>query len=166
MVSTAKDTLATDNGQTPAHDLGMALYLDEWMTLKRVRNVELARALDCDRSLIGLWRKKKRALTNVNWINGICAFLEITPEQLSQKPPKSGEKLGTQKGFESDTVPSAEGAEHIEGIEMIEIRTDLHAEIDHLPDHLIPTALRLIERLKGLKGPTPPHPSKRGSTKA
>jgi hypothetical protein len=165
-MSTAKDTLATDNGQAPDQDLGMALYLDEWMTLKRVRNADLARALECDRSLVGLWRAKKRALTNINWINGICEFLEITPAQLSKMPPKSHVSLGTSKGLQSDNDPSAEGAEPIEGIEMIEKRIDLHAAIEELPDELVDTAVSLINRLKGLRGPSPTRPTKRGSTKA
>lgn len=165
-MSTAKDTLPTDNGQTPAHDLGMALYLDEWMTLKKVRNAELAHELGCDRSLVGLWRKKKRPLKNIDWINGICEFLGITPEQLSKMPPKSHDLLGTRKGTLSDTEHTAEMAEPIEGVEMLEKRTDLHAAIDDLPDHLVPTAQRLVDRLMGLAGPTPPRPTKRGSTKA
>jgi DNA-binding Xre family transcriptional regulator len=164
-MSTAKDTLATDNGQTPDQDLGMALYLDEWMTYKRVRNVDLARALGCDRSLVGLWRKKARPLTNINWINGICEFLDISPGQLAKMPPKGQELLASSKGVRSDTEPSAKEAESTEGIEMIEKRTDLHAAIDDLPDHLVPTAQRLVDRLMGLRGPTPPHPTKRGSTK-
>jgi DNA-binding Xre family transcriptional regulator len=166
MVSTAKDTLATDNGQPPDHDLGMAVYLDEWMTFKKARNADLARYLNCDRSLVGMWRKRKRALTNVNWINGICEFLEITQEQLAQKPPKSLTSVRVSKGFESDTVLSAKGAESTEVIEMVIKRTDLHAAIEELPDDLIDTAVNLINRLKGARGPKPPHPSRRGSTKA
>jgi hypothetical protein len=165
-MSTAKDTLATDNGQTPDQDLGMALYLDEWMTFKNARNADLARYLKCDRSLVGHWRNKTRPLTNVNWINGVCQFLDITQEQLAQKPPKSTTSVRVPKGVLSENEPSAEGVESIEGIEMLEIITDLHAAIDELPPHLVPTALRLIERLKGVKGPVPPHPTKRGSTKA
>jgi DNA-binding Xre family transcriptional regulator len=144
----------------------MAVYLDEWMTLKRARNADLARFLKCDRSLVGLWRHKTRPLTNINWINGICEFLEITPEQLSQKPPKSLTSVIVPKGVASHDVPAAEGAADTVGLEMIEKRTDLHVAIEELPDDLIDTAVSLINRLRGLRGPKPPHPSKRGSTKA
>lgn len=165
-MSTAKDTLATDNRQTADHDLGMAVYLDEWMTLKRVRNADLARYLKCDRSLVGLWRNKTRPLTNINWINGICEFLDIATEQLSQKPSKSSTSVMVPKGVGSHDASAAGAAAETEGIEMIEKRTDLHAAIEELPDDLIDTAVSLINRLKGLRGPKPPHPSKRGSTKA
>lgn len=166
MVSTAKDALATDNGQAPDHDLGMAVFLDEWMTAKRVRNAELAHFLECDRSLVGLWRKKKRALTNINWINKICEYLDITPEQLAQKPSKSSTPVRVSKGLESETVRSAEGAESTEGIEMVIKRTDLHVLVEEMPDDLLDTAVSLMNRLKGTRGPKPSHPSKRGSTKA
>jgi DNA-binding Xre family transcriptional regulator len=166
MASTAKSALVTDNGQAPPHDLGMAMYLSEWLEHKKVKGTELADEIGCSRSLVSKWVTKTRALTNITWINKICAFLKITPAQLSKMPPKSHDLLGARKGFESDTDASAEGAEPIEGVEMLEQRADLHAEIDELPDHLVPTALRLVERLKGLKGGPTPRPTKRGSTKA
>ena len=142
------------------------MYLDEWMTYKKVQNAELARAIGCDRSYVGLWRKKKRALTNVTWITKICGYLGITQQQLGKMPPKSHGKLGVSSEVVTDSEPTAGEADRSEDIEMIEQRTDLHAAIDDLPDHLIPTAQRLVERLKGLRGPKPSHPSKRGRPKA
>jgi DNA-binding Xre family transcriptional regulator len=144
----------------------MAMYLSEWLEHKRIKGTELADQIGCSRSLVSKWVTKSRALTNITWINKICEFLNITPEQLAQKPPKSSTSVIVSKGVESHSEHTADVAVPPEGIEMIEKRVSLHESLEELPDELLDTAASLINRLKGLAGGRSSHPTKRGNTKS
>jgi transcriptional regulator with XRE-family HTH domain len=149
-MSTQKDTLATDNVHEPGDDLGMALYLAEWLTFKGIEGAELARRIGCSRSLVSKWVTKQRALRDVNWITKICRVLGITQEQLSKMPPKSHGSLGISSETESDTEGAAGRSASGEGIEMIEKRIKLHESVELIPDDLLDTANSLLERLNAL----------------
>lgn len=165
-MSTPKPALETESPHVPGQDEVMPLYLKEWRKHRRLTQDQLAEAIGTQKSYVSKWETRDRALRDVNWINKICEVLKIDQKQLSKMPPKSHDSLGTHKGVQYDTERPAAGADPTEGIEMVIKRADLHAAIEELPDDLIDTAVSLINRLKGAKGPSSPHPSKRGSTKA
>jgi transcriptional regulator with XRE-family HTH domain len=165
-MSTRKDTLVPDSPQVPDQDADMPLYLKEWRTLRGLTQQQLADRIGTAKSYISKWETKERPLRDINWIKKICEVLKITPDNLYQMPPKSVGKLTPSSGAMPTLEHTASEAVSPEGIEMIEKRVALHESLEELPDELLDTANSLINRLKGLAGSRPPHPSKRGTTKS
>lgn len=166
-MSTENDTLATDNGQEPGHDLDMGIYLAEWLEAKGMEGADLARRIGCSRSLVSKWVTKERPLKDINWITKICAVLEISQEQLSKMPPKLPGKVIVSSGVLSDSPPTAAPAASPEGIEMFDERVVCIQILGELPDELIPAARKMLERLRDIGGGAKSaHPTKRGSTKS
>lgn len=164
-MSTAKPDLVPDSPQVPDQNADMPLYLKEWRKHRGMTGAELAAKIGTAKSYVSKWETGERPLRDINWITKICAVLEITQEQLRKMPVKSQGKL-THSSQEASTFGhTADVVVSPEGLDMIDERLNLIEAIDELPDELIPTARKLVERLKGLRRAKPPHPSRRGSSK-
>jgi transcriptional regulator with XRE-family HTH domain len=161
-MSTRKDTLATDSPHVPKQDADMPLYLADWRKLRGLTGAELADRIGTQRSYVSKWETGERPLRDINWIKKICEVLEISPDDLSKMPAKSGEKVIVSKGVESHSVEAASVADRTEGVEMIEKRMKLHELLEEIPDDLLDTANSIINRLKGLGAG---RPTKRAGTK-
>jgi DNA-binding XRE family transcriptional regulator len=164
-MSTGDDELVTDSEELTNHDPEMDHFLREWREYRELTQPKLAEMIGAQKSQISHWETKARPLTSISWVRKICKALDIETPDLYQMPPSLMEGSSER----SQMVPTADSAvdttEGAEGLEMFNDRVDLIDDIAELPDELIPTARKLLTRLKALGAAAGINPTKRARTK-